>query len=260
MLKAKAKVSLIVPVYNEEKSIGKALQQIEQLHLLLSSMEVIVVDDGSTDQTASEVAKFPFVKCLVHGENRGKGAALCTGFQSATGDIFVIQDADLEYPPSNIPKLLEPILDGRADVVYGSRFKGRHDGMSFSHYVGNKILSLTARLLHHAPITDVMTGHKCFRKEVIESVDLTEDGFEIETEITAKILKSGWRFHEVPIVYSKRSHGSAKIKYRDGLGNMLKLLEEFIPIFSHNSQLHSNRKTAKVRAQVKKLYLSKVDR
>lgn len=221
-------VSIIVPVYNEEKSIGKTLRQIEQLHLLLPSMEVIVVDDGSTDQTTSEVAKFPFVKCVAHGENRGKGAALCTGFQAATGDIFVIQDADLEYPPSNIPKLVEPILNGGADVVYGSRFRGSHEGMSFSHYVGNKVLSLTARLLYQAPITDVMTGHKCFTRRVLESLDLKENDFTIEVEITAKVLKNGWRLVEVPITYSRRLFGKAKISYADGISSLFQLIKDFM--------------------------------
>jgi len=218
------RVSIIVPVYNEEKGIGRTLRQIAQLRL--PSMEVVVVDDGSTDQTAGEIRKFPFVKCIVHEENRGKGAALCTGFQAATGDIFVIQDADLEYPPSNIPKLLDPILNGQADVVYGSRFKGRREGMSFSHYVGNKILSLTVSLLYQTPITDVMSGHKCFKRQVIESVNLTENGFKIETEITTKILKNGWRVTEVPITYFKRTSGSSKIRYRDGLTCLANLFAE----------------------------------
>jgi len=220
------RVSIIVPVYNEEKGIGRTLRQVRQLRL--PSMEVVVVDDGSTDQTASEIRKFPFVKCIVHSENCGKGVALCTGFQAATGDIFVVQDADLEYPPSNIPHLLEPILNGRANVVYGSRFKGRYDGMSFSHYIGNKILSLTARLLYQAPITDIMTGHKCFRREVIESIHLTEGGFEIETEITIKILKNGWKITEVPIAYSKRTRGVSKIGYKDGIKCLWKLIVEKI--------------------------------
>ena len=233
-------VSIIVPVYNEEKSVGKTLRQIEQLHLLLPSMEVIVVDDGSTDQTASEVAKFPFVKCIAHGENRGKGAALCTGFQAATGDIFVIQDADLEYPPSNIPKLLKPILNGGADVVYGSRFRGSQEGMSFSHYVGNRILSLTARLLYRAPITDVMTGHKCFKRDFIKPKRLRENGFEIEIELTARLFKEHCRFTEVPIEYSKRTIGSSKIELMDGLRCVIKLIVELLSRSHYSPNINSD--------------------
>ena len=221
-------VSIVVPVYNEEQTIGRVLQQLQELRLPVPSVEVIVIDDGSTDQTANEVSKFPFVKYIAHNENRGKGAALCTGFEAATGDVLVIHDADLEYPTSNICKLLKPILSRQADVVYGSRFKGRYDGMSFSHSVGNKILSLTASLLYQTAITDVMTGHKCFRREAIESIDLTENGFEVETEITTKILTGDWKLIEVPISYSRRSFGSAKIRYRDGLRSMLKMLQAFI--------------------------------
>jgi glycosyltransferase involved in cell wall biosynthesis len=223
-----SRVSIVVPVYNEEKTVGKVLKDVMILRLPVPSVEVIVVDDGSTDWTANEIAKFPFVKYIAHKENRGKGAALSTGFKAATGDIFVIQDADLEYPTENISKLLGPILNGQADVVYGSRFKGKYDGMSFSHYVGNKILSLTASLLYQTSVTDIMTGSKCFRREVIESLDLQEEGFEVETEMTAKILRNGWRLVEVPIRYSKRSFGTAKIKFYDGFNSLFRLIEELI--------------------------------
>jgi len=244
-------VSIIIPTYNEEENIGKVLQEIEQVRLFLPLTELIVVDDGSVDKTVDKVRRFPSVKYVRHEKNRGKGAALRAGVKIATGNIFVIQDADLEYPPSNIPKLLEPILNNRADVVYGSRFKGRHDGMSFLHFVGNKILSLTARLLYRAPITDVMTGHKCFRKEVIESIDLTEGGFSIEVEITTKILKSGWRFVEVPITYSRRVYGLAKIRYRDGLSSMLKLLQELMPISRQNG-LNQAKEVYEVRSNTRR--------
>lgn len=221
------KVSVIIPAYNEEESIEKVLYQIRQLFELLPSMEVIVVDDGSTDQTATKIEKFPFVKYIVHSRNRGKGAAVRTGFQVATGDIFVIQDADSEYSPFNIPTLLRPILTGKADVVYGSRFKGKQNSMSWSHYLGNKVLSLIARLFYRVPITDALTGHKCFIREAVESLELKENGFNIEVEITAQIFENGWRFAEVPITYSIRTSGSSKIGYIDGIYSMMKLIKEF---------------------------------
>ena len=220
------KISVVIPTYNEEESVGEVLRKLLGLEGLLPPMEIIVVDDGSTDRTAYEVSRFPFVKYVRHKKNLGKGAALRTAFEVAGGDIIVIQDADMEYCPSEIPKLVRPILTGQADVVYGSRFKGKHKGMSFSHYVGNKVLSLTTRLLYRTPMTDVMTGRKCFTRKVIESIDLTEDGFKIETEITAQVLKKGWRIVEVPINYFKRTKGSAKICYRNGVSSMVKLLVE----------------------------------
>lgn len=193
---------------------------------VLPPTEVIVVDDGSTDQTPNQVAKFPFVKYVRQDKNIGKGTALSIAFKIATSNIFVIQDADMEYSPMNIPKLLEPILEGQADVVYGSRFLGECNGMSISHRIGNVILSFITRLLYGARITDVMTGHKCFIREVGQLLKLTETGFAVETEITAKILKKGWRFKEVPVSYSKRTQGFSKIRYRDGLRSMLKLFSE----------------------------------
>lgn len=223
MVKSVPKISVIVPVYNEEKSIGKVLQMLLDLRKVLPPMEIIVVDDGSTDGTSEEVAAFPVVKYIKHEKNRGKGAALSTGFEVATGDIFVIQDADLEYSPYDIPKLLEPLLSGRADVVYGSRFKGKHDGMGTSHKIGNKILSLVARVLYNAPITDVMTGYKAFSKKAITSINLSEDGFEVEVEITAKVLRNNWRFLEIPISYTYRQRGFSKINYQDGLTSLIKL-------------------------------------
>jgi len=220
-------VSIVIPAYNEEENIEKVLQRVQKLFTTLRSIEVIVVDDGSTDRTATRTENFAFVKYVAHKRNRGKGAAIRTGFQVATGDIVVTQDADLEYFPSDIPALIEPIVTGQADVVYGSRFKGHQSGMSLLHHVGNKILSLTARLLYRIPITDVETGYKCFTREVVESLDLKEDGFNIEAEMTAKIFKNGWRFVEVPITYSIRSAGYSKIKYIDGIYNMVKLIKEF---------------------------------
>jgi glycosyltransferase involved in cell wall biosynthesis len=223
-LPEKRTVSIIIPAYNEEKTIGTVLQHIEKLQEEMPLTEVVVVDDGSKDKTADEVARFSFAKCIKHGENRGKGSALFTGFGFASGDIFVIQDADMEYSPFDIPRLLKPILQGEADVVYGSRMIGSHVGMSISHYVGNKVLSLTSRLLIHAPVTDIMTGHKCMTRKVVDTLTLKEDGFGIEIEMTAQIFQNGWRFQEVPIAYNKRKFGTSKIRYIDGFRSMRKVL------------------------------------
>ena len=220
----KKTVSIIIPAFNEEKTIGTVLHQIEKLQQEMPSIEVVVVDDGSQDKTADEIARFSFAKCVKHRENRGKGSALFTGFSVANGDIFIIQDADMEYSPLDIPRLLKPILHNEADVVYGSRMIGSHRGMSLSHYIGNRILSLTSRLLIHAPVTDIMTGHKCMTREVVDTLTLKEDGFGIEIEITAQILQNGWRFQEIPITYNKRRFGTSKIGYMDGFRSLERLL------------------------------------
>lgn len=219
------KVSIIVPAYNEEKNIKEILRMLLDVEQVLPSMEVIVIDDGSTDGTLHEVSKFSSrVKLLKHENNRGKGAALATGFDEATGNVVVVQDADLEYSPYDIPRLVKPILSGEADVVFGSRFKGTRDGMKFPNYVGNKLISLTTKLLYGEPITDVMTGHKVFAKQVVKSIDLTEDGFNIEPEIAAEVFHGGWRFAEVPITYARRKHGKSKFRfYKHGFNCLWKL-------------------------------------
>jgi len=213
------KVSIIVPAYNEEENITKILRMLMDVEQVLPSMEIIVIDDGSTDGTLEEVAKFSSrVKLLKHEKNFGKGAALATGFDEATGEVVVVQDADLEYSPYDIPRLVKPILSGEADVVFGSRFKGSRNGMRFTNYVGNKLLSASTQFLYGMPITDVMTGHKVFAKRVIKSMDLTEDGFKIEPEIAAEVFRGGWRYAEVPIAYNRRTVGKSKFRFlRDGV-------------------------------------------
>lgn len=218
------RVSIIVPVFNEEKTIGKLLTQIGNLQLSFPLAEVIVVDDGSKDRTAEIVKEFPFAKYLKHNHNRGKGAALRSGFEIARGDILAIQDADLEYSPFDIPNLAKPIMDDTLDVVFGSRFGGFCEGMSPSHYVGNRILSLVATMLFGVSITDIMTGHKCLRRNVAQSLHLKEDGFGIEIDLTAEVLRNGWRLGEIPIKYCKRSFGESKIRYLDGFRCLKKLI------------------------------------
>jgi glycosyltransferase involved in cell wall biosynthesis len=187
------------------------------------NVEVIAVDDGSTDNSAKEIVKYPFVKYLCHQKNMGKGAALKTGFRNSTGRVIVIQDSDMEYSPELIPELVKPILLGKADVVFGSRFIGKAKGMSLSHFVGNKILSWTARMLFMVPITDIMTGSKAFHRAVLESFELKEVGFEVEIEMTSKCLQNGWRFHEIPIGYSYRTSGESKIGFMDGITSLIRL-------------------------------------
>ena len=220
------KVSVIVPAYNEEKNISQILRMLMDVEQVLPSMEIIVIDDGSTDGTPEEVAKFSsLVKLIKHKKNCGKGAALATGFNEATGEVVVVQDADLEYSPYDIPKLVKPILGGEADVVFGSRFKGDRNGMKLMNYVGNKLLSSTTALLYGIPISDIMTGHKVFAKRVIESMDLTEDGFKIEPEITAEVFHGGWRYTEVPITYVRRRYGISKFNfYKDGFKCLWRLV------------------------------------
>ena len=220
------KVSIIVPAYNEEENITKILRMLMDVEQVLPSMEIIVIDDGSTDGTPEEVAKFSSrVRLVKHEKNCGKGAALATGFEEATGEVVVVQDADLEYSPYDIPKLVKPILGGEADVVFGSRFKGSRNGMKFTNYVGNKLLSASTQLLYGTPITDVMTGHKIFARRVIESMNLKEDGFKIEPEIAAEVSRGGWRYAEVPITYIRRKCGKSKFRfYEDGLKCFWRLL------------------------------------
>lgn len=212
-------VSVIVPAYNEEKNISKILNMLVEVSQDIPSMEIIVIDDGSTDGTVNQVEKYSSsIKLVKHEKNAGKGAALVTGFAEASGDVVVVQDADLEYSPYDIPQLVKPILSGEADVVFGSRFKGYPKGMRLGNYLGNILISTTTRLLYGMPITDVMTGHKVFSKEVIASMDLTEDGFKIEPEIAAEVFYGGWRYAEIPISYNRRRVGKSKFRFlRDGV-------------------------------------------
>lgn len=214
-----AKVSVIVPAFNEEKNISRILNMLIEVSKDMPSMEIIVIDDGSTDGTVNQVERYSSsIKLVQHEKNVGKGAALVTGFAEASGDVVVVQDADLEYSPYDIPQLVKPILSGEADVVFGSRFKCYPEGMRLGNYLGNILISTTTRLLYGIPITDVMTGHKVFSKQVIDSMDLTEDGFKIEPEIAAEVFYGRWRYKEVPISYSRRRNGVSKFKFlRDGV-------------------------------------------
>jgi glycosyltransferase involved in cell wall biosynthesis len=223
-------VSVIIPAYREEETIVEVLQRVIKVSEFLGNVEIIVVDDGSTDRTGEKVAAFPLVKYIRHEHNMGKGAAIRTGIKNSCGKVLVIQDADLEYRPDCIPSLVKPISAGSMDIVYGSRFKGKPEGMGFSHFVGNFMLSLVARFLYNAQITDIMTGQKAFRRSVLDSVKLKENGFAVEIEITCLSFNGHRRFIEVPISYSYRRHGVSKITYFDGIKSLVKLFSIFLRV------------------------------
>jgi glycosyltransferase involved in cell wall biosynthesis len=214
------KISVIIPVYNEKSTISEIIARVRAVDL---EKEIIIVDDGSTDGTSQHLAEigsqFEDVNVLSHKENRGKGASLRTGFAAASGEIIIIQDADLEYDPREYETLLVPILDGRAEVVYGSRFLGGpHRVLFFWHYIGNRFLTLLCDALSNLNLTDMETCYKVFKKEVLDDFQLKSNRFGFEPEFTMKVAKKGFRVYEVPISYSGRTYEEGKkIGWRDGL-------------------------------------------
>ncbi len=215
------RLSVIIPAFNEEDTIDDIIERVKSVDLGGASLEIIVVDDASTDGTRDKLLRYaddPDLVILRHDTNRGKGSAIRTGIEKVSGDLVIIQDADLEYDPADYPRLAEPILDGRADVVYGSRFRGSVEGMAFPNLVANKILAFVATILFGKRITDEATCYKMFRSDVLRSFDLECKRFEFCPEVTAKTLKRGFRLVEIPISYSGRSVASGKkIRARDGL-------------------------------------------
>lgn len=212
------KLSVVVPVYNEKETIREIYKRIRAVDL---DKEIILVDDFSTDGTRDIIKEFKDdnTKIYFHEKNTGKGAALRTGFQKAKGDILVIQDADLEYDPSEYPKLIRPIIEGKADVVYGSRFAGGeyHRVLFFWHMAGNKFLTLLSNIFTNLNLTDIETCYKVFKREVYEKIKIEENRFGFEPEITAKVAKLGARIYEVGISYAGRSYGEGKkIGWKDG--------------------------------------------
>jgi len=215
------KLSIIMPVYNEEKTLAVVLKKVFAVKFENVTKEIIIVDDGSKDLTSDIISEFkqknPNFSYIKHKTNQGKGAAVRTGIKHATGDYIVIQDADLEYDPEDIKKLLEPIKKGKAKVVYGTRLnrlpnfnRDERTPQFFSHYLGNKFLSLVTSLLYFNWVTDMESCYKLFPKEAIQGVQLNARGFELEPEITAKILKRGYKILEVPISTNPRGHNEGK--------------------------------------------------
>jgi glycosyltransferase involved in cell wall biosynthesis len=219
-------LSVVMPVFNERETIDEIITRVLAVPLRL---ELIVVDDRSTDgtferlQALSAEGRFRLYR---HERNLGKGAALRTGFAHVTGDLVVIQDADLEYSPEEYPELIDLIVKGRADVVYGSRFLGRHRVFLFTHYLGNRLLTLITNVLYNTMLTDMETCYKVMRADVLKAFTLHSNGFGIEPELTAKIFKRGYRVYEVPITYDGRGYEEGKkITWRDGVVALWVLLK-----------------------------------
>ena len=214
------KLSVVIPIYNEVQTVDEIIRRV---HAVPLEKEVILVDDCSTDGTRDKLKPWEQhadTRVLYHERNRGKGAALRTAFQAATGDVLIIQDADLEYNPREYPKLIQPIVEGQADAVYGSRFAGgeSHRVLYFWHYVGNRFLTFISNCFTNLNLTDMETCYKAFRREVIQKVVIEEDRFGFEPEITAKIAAMGCRVYEVGISYAGRTYEEGKkIGWKDGV-------------------------------------------
>ncbi len=219
-------LTILIPVFNERTTVSEVIRRVKAKELTLAK-EIIVVDDGSTDGTTQVLNNLEdsSVRVLTHHKNQGKGAALRTGLAEATGDLILIQDADLEYDPEDWDKLLKPILSGKANVVYGSRFTGERKNMLLSHWIGNRFLSLLTNLLYSTTLSDMETCYKCFDARVVEPIHIKSNRFDFEPEITAKVLRQGYRIYEVPISYSGREVDEGKkISWRDGFGALKALI------------------------------------
>ena len=222
-------LSVVIPCFNEANTIA---QIIERVHHQVAEAEIVVVDDGSTDGTRDVLrslgdGQVPGLRVLLHERNGGKGTALHTGIDAAAGEVILIQDADMEYDPRDYPAMLQPIQEGRADVVYGSRFLGGpRRAMMFWHMVANKLLTLMTNLLYNTILSDMETGYKVFRAEAIKGVPLHAKRFDFEPEVTAKMLKRGYRIYEVPISFYPREYSEGKkIGLRDAFVAVWTLLK-----------------------------------
>ena len=217
-------LSIVIPVFNEVNTIKGILERIQEVHLpQIANREIVVVDDYSTDGTRDVLAAYKdqtTIKIIHHDRNRGKGAALRTGIAHTTGSLVIIQDADLEYDPQEYPKLLAPIMAGKADVVYGSRFAGGESKrvLYYWHFLGNKFLTTLSNMFTNINLTDMETCYKVFRGEIIRSIRIEEDRFGFEPEVTSKVARMGCRIYEVGISYSGRTYAEGKkINWKDGV-------------------------------------------
>jgi glycosyltransferase involved in cell wall biosynthesis len=219
-------LSVVMPAFNEASTIDEIVRRVMAVPL---RVQLIVVDDASTDGTREMLQRLQQelgFTLLLQPHNQGKGAALRRGFEAVGGDLVVIQDADLEYSPEEFPMLIELICEGKADVVYGSRFLGRHRVFLFSHYLGNRLLTFVTNVLYNTMLTDMETCYKVMRTEVLRSMQLHSNGFGIEPELTAKIFRRGYRVYEVPITYDGRGYDEGKkIGWRDGVVALWVLLK-----------------------------------
>lgn len=221
------KITILIPVYNEVKTLEQILKKVENVDLCGLEKEIILIDDYSTDGTKDLYPQLPY-KVLYHDYNQGKGAALRTGFKEATGDIIIIQDADLEYDPEDYKPLIQLIVEGKADVCYGSRLSGGKPSRSFMfhHLLGNKFLSLLTNILYGATLTDMETCYKALKADFIKDIEIKSNRFDFEPEITAKVLKRGARLYEVPISYYGREFCEGKkITWRDGIHAIIALIK-----------------------------------
>jgi glycosyltransferase involved in cell wall biosynthesis len=221
-------LTVLMPVFNEQATLAEIIRRVRQVDVGLT-LELIIVDDGSSDGTNKilRTLEDSTVRVIAHEKNQGKGAALRTGLAHANGDIVVIQDADLEYDPEDWPALLAPILKGKASVVYGSRFTGQRKNMLPLHWAGNRLLSLVTNVLYSSTLSDMETCYKALDRRVLKDLTVVSNRFDFEPEITAKVLRRGYRIYEVPISYAGREFDEGKkITWRDGVG-ALKALVKF---------------------------------
>lgn len=222
------KISVIIPVFNESKTLRQVVERVVAVNLL---KEIIIVDDASTDGTRELIEKElkeKVDKVVYHSVNQGKGAALRTGFQHATGDVVIVQDADMEYDPNEYSLLLQPVLDGKADVVYGSRFTGQgpHRVLFFWHYIGNKLLTVLTNMVTNLNLTDVETGFKLLKRDLLNKITLAEDRFGFEIEITVKLARLKCRIYEVGVSYWGRDYSEGKkITWKDGVKALFCILK-----------------------------------